>query len=663
MPVPSPDRERAFSPPDDTGAGRDAARAEVHSVLVVESPNQMRRLRQLLSQARELAGVRFEAAGSTDLARAILRLRDFDAVVIDASIPRLPEALSSLRAEPRASGLPILVTGEAGPGGMRGVPDHELARTLRQTLGQTPGTPTPVPGAGPTNGAVSGPTTGIIRRDPTQELTALLSATTAPMLGLDDRGNCIYANDAAARLFACDAPGELVGKAGAELVPNSVIEVGHGDILRFDGNLAPVAATVATPGPVSGRLAKVITLADRTLEHRQQERLFLAQKMVAMGELTGGICHDFANLLTVVCGNLSEIVKSPDLTSDVHEMAEDALSAAVDGLNLTRRLVTVARERQMRPRAVDIGATVGEFGRLLKRLVRRPAELDVRAEEGVHAILDRTQLESAVLNLVLNAQHALPSGGRITLSIDTTTAREVGREVKLARVTVRDEGMGMDEETRLRATEAFYTTRADAGGTGLGLAMVASFCRSFGGQLQIQSALGSGTSVILTFPWVPEASPRTQLFPKEVEEKRLPSRRALVVVPDPRLRRYAARLLSAAGHLVTELEDAAGVIEHVMSRPPDVILLDQPVASQRVPSSLARAVGPMSRPLELLAWLGLTRPELPVIVTTHDEPARDPRTGQPEGGRNERQAPAVAMLRKPYSEAELARILQLLTRP
>ncbi|HRE89805.1 MAG TPA: ATP-binding protein, partial [Myxococcota bacterium] len=348
---------------------------------------------------------------------------------------------------------------------------------------------------------------------------------------------------------------------------------------------------------------------------------------------------------------------------DVHEMAEDALSAAVDGLNLTRRLVTVARERQMRPRAVDIGATVGEFCRLLKRLVRRPAELDVRADDGVHAILDRTQLESAVLNLVLNAQHALPSGGRITLTIDTTTAREVGREVKLARVTVRDEGQGMDEETRARATEPFYTTRADSGGTGLGLAMVASFCRSFGGQLQIQSALGVGTSVIMTFPWVPEASPRTQLFPKEAEEKRTPSRRALVVVPDPRLRRYAGRLLTAAGHHVTELEDAAGVVEQVLTRSPDVILLDQPVASQRVPSSLARALGPMSRPLELLAWLALTRPELPIIVTTHDEPGRDGRGGVPEGARPDTGSRSVAMLRKPYSEAELMRILQLLTRP
>jgi CheY-like chemotaxis protein len=193
--------------------------------------------------------------------------------------------------------------------------------------------------------------------------------------------------------------------------------------------------------------------------------------------------------------------------------------------------------------------------------------------------------------------------------------------------------------------------------------MVASFCRTFGGQLQIQSALGVGTSVILTFPWVPDAAPRTQLFPREAEEKKTPSRRALVVVPDPRLRRYAGRLLTTAGHQVTELEDAAGVVEQVMTRPPDVILLDQPVASQRVPSSLARALGPMSRPLELLAWLTLTRPDLPIVVTTHDEPARETHGVVGEIGPRENLPRSVGLLRKPYSEAELARILQLLTRP
>lgn len=604
------------------------------AVLVVESPTRTRRLKRLLSQTRELADMKFEAAGSADLARAMLRLRDFDAVIIDASTPRLGDALSSLRAEPRAAGLPILVSGEDYSSGA--VPEHALADSLRNAL--TP--PPPLPGE----------QTQVLRRNASNELTALLSATSAPILGLDDSGDCIYANDAAARLFVCTDPGDLIGRPGVDLVPRLVLEAGHGDILRFDGTLAPISVTVSSTGPVAGRLAKVLTLADRTLEHHQQERLFLAQKMVAMGELTGGICHDFANLLTVVCGNLSEIVKTPDLSSDVHEMAEDALSAAVDGMNLTRRLVAVARERQMRPRAVDIGGTMGEFGRLLKRLVRRPAELDVRADDGVHAVLDRTQLESAVLNLVLNAQHALPQGGRIYLTIDTTVGVEHGHEQKLARITVRDEGTGMDEVTRSRATEPFYTTRADSGGTGLGLAMVANFCRAFGGQLAIASRKDFGTTVTMTFPWVADAAPRTQLFPKDVEERKEPNRHAVVVVPDPRLRRYAARLLSAAGHQVTEVENSSQVVELVMSMPPDVLLIDQPVAHQRVPSSLARAASPMSQPLDLLTWLGLALPNLAVIVTTHDEGIEPTRSR------------SVAALRKPYSEAELARALQLLKR-
>ena len=244
----------------------------------------------------------------------------------------------------------------------------------------------------------------------------------------------------------------------------------------------------------------------------------------------------------------------------------------------------------------------------------------------------------------------MPKGGRITLVIDTITTFENGREQKLARIGVHDEGIGMDEETRAHAIEPFYTTRADAGGTGLGLAMVASFCRSFNGDLTLTSAPGEGTSVTMTFPWVAEAAPRTQLFPKEVEERRPPSRQALVVVPDARLRRYAARLLTTAGHQVTELEDTRQAIEHLMTRPPDVLLIDQPIASQRVPSSLARTVTPMSRPLDFLAWLNLARPKLPIIVTTHDE------TLDPARSRS------VAALRKPYSETELTRTLQWLAR-
>ncbi len=583
----------------------------------------------------------------------MLRLRDFDAVILDAQIPRLADAVSALRSEPRASGLPVVVVGDAaGISGVVALDEHNFAREVL-SLVRAPSYERLSAGSR-TNDATN-QTNQMARpgrHDGFQEIAALLSATTAPILGLDDKGICIYANDAAARLFACADPGDILGRTGEDLVPAALLDAGHGEILRFDGHVTQIAARATSPGPGAGRIATVLTLHDKGLEHQQQERLFLAQKMVAMGELTGGICHDFANLLTVVCGNLSEIVKSPDLSTDVHEMADDALSAAVDGMNLTRRLVAVARERQMRPRAVDVGLTIGEFGRLLKRLVRRPVELDVTSEEAVHAILDRTQLESAVMNLVLNAQHAMPRGGRIRLEVDSITEQRMGRRERLSRIVVRDEGVGMDKETLERATEPFYTTRADSGGTGLGLAMVKNFCKAFAGTLHLESTPGQGTCITLLFPWVPEAGPRTQIFSKDSEEKKVPTRRALVVVPDARLRRYASRLLASVGHHVLEAPDASGAARLITeTRHLDVVLIDQPVVEQRVPSSLSRVTSHVSRPLDLFTWLGKTYPSLPIVVTTSDDDVE------------KASAPGVRFLRKPYSESELARALRDLENP
>jgi len=604
----------------------------------------------MLQQSPGLGDLKIEAAGSTDLARAMLRLRDFEAIILDAQIPRLADAVSALRSEPRASGLPVLVVGDAA--GIAGVVALDAQNLAREVLAIVRPTSVERTSTGPRATENTNQMARPGRHDGFQEIAALLSATTAPILGLDDKHICIYANDAAARLFACADPGDLLGRAGEDLVPAVLIAAGHGEILRFDGHITQVAAAAATPGPAAGRLATVLTLHDKGVEHQQQARLFLAQKMVAMGELTGGICHDFANLLTVVCGNLSEIVKSPDLSTDVHEMAEDALSAAVDGMNLTRRLVAVARERQMRPRAVDVGLTIGEFGRLLKRLVRRPVELDVSTQEAVHALLDRTQLESAVMNLVLNAQHAMPKGGRIRLEVDAISEQRMGRKERVARIIVRDEGIGMDKHTLDHATEPFYTTRPDSGGTGLGLAMVKNFCKAFAGALLLESTPGVGTCVTMVFPWVPEAAPRTQIFAKVNDEKKVPTRRALVVVPDARLRRYASRLLSSVGHHVLEAADATGAARVLSeTRHLDVVLVDQPAIDQRVPSSLSRVTSHMSRPMDLFTWLGKTYPDLPIVVTTSDDDIE------------KASAPGVRFLRKPYSESELARALRDLENP
>ncbi|MBL8785926.1 MAG: hypothetical protein JNJ59_13580, partial [Deltaproteobacteria bacterium] len=603
------------------------------TVLVVERVAAGRRLRRELARAPDL---RVESAGSIELARAMLKLQRFDALILDGELPSLTDAMAIIRAEPHASTLPVLVVGAGGliEDAVRVATEADLREAITRATRPSPppavdaralGPVTPKAGPRPTDVAAN-------------ELSALYSSTSAAILGVDSRSTCIYVNPAAALLYAAQDAGDLVSRALGDLVPKAVLEAGHGEVLRFDGTLAPVRVEVQSVHAGAGRIERVVTLQDLSAEREREQRLFQAQKLVAIGQLTGGISHDFSNLLTIVCGNLTELVRVSCLEGETREMAEDALSAALDGMNLTRHLVAVAREQRLRPRAVDLGLSLQELGRLLRRILKRKTVLEVRAAEGVAAVLDRTQLESAVMNLVLNAQHAQHPDrdvGHIVVEVDTAVELRHGREQRLAQVTVADDGLGMDEETVRRATEPFFTTRRDSGGTGLGLAMVQSMAQAFGGTLHIESTLGVGTRVTLRFPWVNEAAPRTAMFDRDEEPPLGRERKALVIEPDARLRRYAARLLTAVGQRVFESIDAEGGKDLLVAQPElAIVFLDLRVAESR-------------QGRELVRWIARTRPDLAVVVTLQE--------GEPTT--NLSMPDAAAFLRKPYSEVELRRIL------
>ncbi|MFO0751578.1 MAG: ATP-binding protein [Myxococcota bacterium] len=263
----------------------------------------------------------------------------------------------------------------------------------------------------------------------------------------------------------------------------------------------PLVRRTQPPAPAPAPPAEVWSTRDLSEQRARESRLYHAQRMASLGELASGICHDFNNLLTTIIGNLSEVVRVHELDGDAREMVEDALSAAIDGANLTRRLGI--REPTGRPRPVDLAEAVGELGRMLKRVIKRGVRVELSLEDDVSAVVDRAQLESAVMNLVLNAQNAMPEGGLVVMAVERVGPR--------ARIRVSDEGIGMDAETARRATEMFFTTRGEQGGTGIGLAMVKDFVGHHGGQLEIESAPGRGTCVTLWVPWVAEATPRTAL--------------------------------------------------------------------------------------------------------------------------------------------------------
>jgi signal transduction histidine kinase len=241
----------------------------------------------------------------------------------------------------------------------------------------------------------------------------------------------------------------------------------------------------------------------KTLEQLQQ-----AQKMEAVGRLTGGIAHDFNNLLTVVLGNIS---LAQDSIEDEHvrtALLDPALKAAERGADLTQRLLAFSRRQALRPTVVALPALVANVARLLERSLGASVVLEVKNTDGIWPVLvDATQLETALVNLALNARDAMPDGGTIAIAMENTMlsadpSRTASAVVPGAfvLVSVCDSGVGMTDAVRDQAFEPFFTTKPVGKGSGLGLSMVFGFVMQSNGHITLTSAPGRGTTVRMYFP-------------------------------------------------------------------------------------------------------------------------------------------------------------------
>ncbi len=233
-----------------------------------------------------------------------------------------------------------------------------------------------------------------------------------------------------------------------------------------------------------------------------------AQKMQAIGQLTGGIAHDFNNLLQVILGNLEFVRAKLDGDAKLQTRIERAAWAAQRGATLTGQLLAFARKQPLAPAAIDLAATMPDLVPLLRRTLGEHIEVRYVESAGLWpAMADPAQLESAVLNLALNARDAMPGGGRLTIELgnkvlDREYARHHAEVVPgdYAMVAVSDTGHGMTPEVAARVFEPFFTTKPDGKGTGLGLAMVFGFVKQSGGHVKIYSEPGHGTTVKIYLP-------------------------------------------------------------------------------------------------------------------------------------------------------------------
>jgi signal transduction histidine kinase len=307
----------------------------------------------------------------------------------------------------------------------------------------------------------------------------------------------------------------------------------------------------------------VLTLSDMTKRVQAEGVLREAQKMQAIGQLTGGIAHDFNNLLQVILGNLEFVRAKVSDDPKLQQRIERAAWAAQRGATLTGQLLAFARKQPLAPAAIDLSATMPDLVPLLRRTLGEQIEVRYVETAGLWpAMADPAQLESAVLNLALNARDAMPGGGRLTIELgnrvlDEAYARD-NTEVtpgEYAMVAVSDIGHGMTREVVARVFEPFFTTKPDGKGTGLGLAMVFGFVKQSGGHVKIYSEPGQGTTVKIYLPRAMKAVSAVATRTSAPIDLPRGSATVLVVEDEAAVREIACAILSDLGYRVLEAAD------------------------------------------------------------------------------------------------------------
>ena len=276
---------------------------------------------------------------------------------------------------------------------------------------------------------------------------------------------------------------------------------------RKNGVEFPAEASIAK-FDVDGRVFFTAILRDVSARQQEEALLYQAQKMETIGQLTGGIAHDFNNLLLVIGGYLEMLQDEVAGRPTAQNCVAMALTATERGAQLNRQLLAFARKQPLVPVVVDINALIREETELLRRSLGEPFEVETILGGGLwKAVVDKGQLQNALLNLAINARDAMPEGGKVIIEtsnahLDRNYATQhhdvpSGQYVLIA---VSDTGHGMSPEVQARALEPFFTTKAFGQGTGLGLSMIYGFVKQSGGHLKLYSEVGHGTTVKIYLP-------------------------------------------------------------------------------------------------------------------------------------------------------------------
>ena len=306
-----------------------------------------------------------------------------------------------------------------------------------------------------------------------------------------------------------------------------------------------------------------------------EQQLHQAQRMEAIGQLTGGLAHDFNNYLAVILGNLDMLAEHGQGNPEATKLVQAAISGAQRGAELTRSLLAFSRRQPLDPKVLDVGERIGDVVRLLRRTVGERIALELRVAPNLWPVkIDGAQLDSTMINLANNASDAMPSGGTVTIEVRNAPIDMIDAPAgDHVLVEVRDCGVGMDAATLAKAFDPFFSTKGAGRGSGLGLSMVHGFVHQSGGGIRLASTVGRGTTVRLFLPRSIVQSPvlskpAATRYPRGTEN-------VILVDDNDAVRETVAETLKSLGYRVTEaasgdaalklLEDSAGEFDLVVS--------------------------------------------------------------------------------------------------
>lgn len=409
-------------------------------------------------------------------------------------------------------------------------------------------------------------------------------------------GTILQANQTLASLLAIE-PEDLVGTALRGLICEEDRELVEGAFARYaegiedsayfevrlqesGGAIVWVELALAVDASLVSDPIVVVHAVDQTLARELEARLQQSQKMEAVGELAGGVAHDFNNLLSVIVNYTRFAQDVVPSGGNASRDLDEVVKAAGRGERLVRQLLAFSRPERVRLEELKVDAVIEDVADLLRRTLRESIELGLDLGAGAASVrVDPVQLEQVLLNLAVNARDAMPAGGTLRISTSVSERPQASsageRRVDLVHLQVSDTGCGMSDEVRERVFEPFFTTKERGSGTGLGLATVYGAVTAWGGDVQVTSSSGRGTTFDI---WVPvaetvAASPAPAPAPASA-----PHRDATVLVAEDEkpLRHVAKRILERAGYDVVLADTPAAALEFVRSgtQVVDVLLTD-----------------------------------------------------------------------------------------